>query len=102
MTKAIMETLHVTLPRADFSELGNGAACVEDMTDWVARRFYGSYMVRPDGNPFRWEVFMPSYRVGNAIKRFKSFGFTVELAAVSIWVEDSTCCCTGDSEIDNS
>ena len=82
-----MEKFHVTLPRADFSELGNGAASVEEMTGWVARKFYGSYMVRPDGNPFRWEVFMPSFRLGNAIERFESFGFTVTLEADSIWAE---------------
>tara|TARA_R110000822_G_scaffold180129_1_gene319914 strand:+ start:1287 stop:1544 length:258 start_codon:yes stop_codon:yes gene_type:complete len=83
MTDVTMERFKVTLPEADFSELGNGLASVDDMTGWVERRGLSSRM-HYEGQR-SWEVFMPSFRVDNAIKRFKSFGFTVILAADSVW-----------------
>ena len=83
MTDAIMERFKVTLPQADFSELGNGLAALDDMTGWVERRGYKSRMYYEGQRS--WEVFMPSFRVGNAVERFKSFGFTVILPDHSIW-----------------
>ena len=83
MTDVTMERFKVTLPEADFSELGNGLASVDDMTGWVERRGYKSRMYYEGQRS--WEVFMPSFRVSNAVERFKSFGFTVTLAADSVW-----------------
>tara|TARA_R110002096_G_scaffold56472_3_gene144093 strand:- start:112 stop:378 length:267 start_codon:yes stop_codon:yes gene_type:complete len=85
MTYAITETFKVTLPQADFSELGNGLAALDDMTSWVERRGFSSRMYYEGDRT--WEVFMPSSRVGNAIRRFKSFGFTVILSEDSIWFD---------------
>ena len=85
MTYAITETFKVTLPQADFSELGNGLAALDDMTSWVERRGFSSRMYYEGDRT--WEVFMPSSRVGNAIKRFKSFGFTVILSEDIIWFD---------------
>ncbi len=87
MTQPVMETFHVRLPREDFeSPLGNGESSVEDMTGWVERKFNGSYMTRTGAvTLFMWEVSIPSFQVGNAIERFQSFGFTVELGSDSVW-----------------
>ena len=86
-----METFLVSLPKSDWeSPYGNGKISVEDMRGWVERRGYDStltYLLGQDLQSSRvhWEVFMPSSRVGNAIERFKSFGFKIELLAESIW-----------------
>lgn len=90
MASAIMETFIVSLPRSDWeSPFGNGKISVEDMRGWVERRGYDSTMIyvgQDHRSPrLHWEVFMPSSRVGNAIERFKSFGFKIELLAESIW-----------------
>ena len=90
MASAIMETFIVTLPKSDWeSPFGNGKVSVEDMRGWVERRGYDSTLIYVGqdhrSSQLHWEVFMPSSRVGNAVERFKSFGFKIELLAESIW-----------------